>query len=61
MIMMLTLPLQGSRSENCQLQATPAAGMKLGCDSVRDPNPPPSTGPETPLTVCDRLWLFNYT
>ena len=33
-IMMLTLLLQGSRSESCQLQATLAGGTMLGCHSV---------------------------
>lgn len=55
MIMMLTLPLQGSRSENCQLQATPAAGMILGCDSVHDPNPPPPPPQHRPRDTANSM------
>lgn len=51
-IMMLTLPLQGSSSESCQLQATLAGGTLLGCLGMLTP--------QTPLTVRDRSRLRNY-
>lgn len=50
--MMLTLPLQGSSSESCQLQATLAGGTLLGCLGMLTP--------QTPLTVRDRSRLRNY-